>query len=850
MKLFKILSAVLSVTITLSSSAFGSVLGTSFINGYSVPIGQEAYFCHNTFLSDQSGVGLQNENYIIYTPNPGITPVVGYGKTVYGGLDKTLNEGNRLIASGKDIIGGINADYFSFQTGVPMSNLVIGGEVISKDSTAKYGFGVDENGKGFTGESYISATLSRSDGRAMNIECINKYRQPYAMYLLNRRFSDQTHNNTLGFDIIIDAGTDELKIGQTLKGTVTYALCYDGSIAIPEGSLVLTVDVNAPMFNDIADIAVGDEVEITISAPTEPRWEKAIFGMGSTGEYILSGGVVTPGLSAGAHPRTAVGITKDGDIMLYTIDGRQAGYSYGVKLSTLAERMRELGCVEAINLDGGGSTTIVGRLPGDSGLTLLNSPSDGSQRKVSTSIFLQNNLPQTGKIGHLQIYPAETPFVMKGTNFTFSVKGMDTGYHPLDVSGKVAFSVDGNKNSTITKNGVFTANDEGSVFVTATYNGVSTSHEVFCVESPTDLQIKNEKGEAITALKLTRNSKINLSASASYGYHNLAANDSCFDWEVDGNIGAIDQEGNFTASNSIGASGTIKVSAGNTVREIKTYIVPDGNESEELLYSKIEAEISEGILNGAISNEYSVDTQSDKLTITVDGNKITPEYDGHSFNAEISQNAHKIRITATNDLGYTTIWSKTLEDVSVYENPFADTEKNWAKNILSYMYAQKLVSGENTAAGLCYNPQKEMSRSEFAVLICNYLKINPSDYAGISLPYTDLAQIPSWALNQFKALYSLGIIKGRADTVGGTYVDPKTGISRAEAFTVISRLLPKGLKKTSVVAADQGDIPSWAMEGFEILMADGTVAGYEDGTLKPLKKLTKAEAAKLLYSLY
>lgn len=850
MKFKRIFSAFLAVALICSASSSASVLGTSFINGYSIPIASETYFCNNTFLSDQSGVGLQTENYIVYTPNPNVTPVVGYGKTVYGNLTKTLNEGNRLISEGKDIVGGINADYFSFQTGVPMSNLVVGGEVITKDSSAKYGFGVDENGNGFMGESYITATLIRNDNRTMNIECINKYRQPYAMYLLNSKFSDQTHNNTLGFDIIIEPETDELKIGETIKGTVTYALCYNGSIKIPEGALVLTVDVNAPMFNDIADIAVGDEVEIAIDAPTEPRWKTAIFGMGSTGEYILSGGVVTPGLAAGANPRSAIGITSDGNIILYTIDGRQSGYSYGVKLSTLAERMKELGCVEAINLDGGGSTTIVGRLLGDTSLTLLNKPSDGSSRAVSTSIFLQNNLSATGKIGQIQIYPAEASYVLKGSSVTLSAKGVDTGFHPLDISGKVSYSVQSGKESTITSGGVFKARDSGSVSVIASYDGVSATHEVFCVESPTAISVKDSNGNALSTLRVSRNSSLDLSAVASYGYHTLEANDDCFNWSVSGNIGSIDKNGVFTASNTIGSSGVITVSAGDTICEIPTFITVDGGEDEELLYSIIDAEISNGILSGTIENEYSVDTQYSKLKITADGEALSPEYDGYSFSVALPENTEKVRITATNDLEYTSVWSKTQDIGKIYENPFVDTDGNWAKDILSYMYSKGLVSGEMTDKGLCYNPQKEMTRAEFAVLICNYLKIDPASYSSITLPYADLGEIPAWSLNHFKALYSLGILKGRGEGANGIYADPKTGVSRAEAVTIIARLLPNGLKKTEVSGIDIEDIPSWALDGFKILMADKTVSGYEDGSLKPLKKLTKAEAAKLLYSLY
>ena len=242
--------------------------------------------------------------------------------------------------------------------------------------------------------------------------------------------------------------------------------------------------------------------------------------------------------------------------------------------------------------------------------------------------------------------------------------------------------------------------------------------------------------------------------------------------------------------------------------------------------------------------------QKENLKITADGKFLDIQFDGKTFSAVLPENAQKIRITATNDLGYTTVSSFTQNSEIVYENPFIDTTKNWARDILSYMYNQGLVSGENSTSGLIYNPNKEMTRSEFAVLICNFLKLNPDEYSSVDVPYTDLEEIPKWARNQFKALYSMNILKGRDAGDGTSYADPKTGISRAEAFTVLSRLLPSGLKKVEIVGTDKNEIPKWAKDGFMVLMADGTVSGYEDGSLKPLKKLTKAEAAKLLYNLY
>ena len=80
------------------------------------------------------------------------------------------------------------------------------------------------------------------------------------------------------------------------------------------------------------------------------------------------------------HPRTAAGITADGDLLLVVVDGRQ-DVSRGVDLQELALLLRSLGAVEALNLDGGGSSTLV---VGDS---LLNRPTGGTfQREVMSAL--------------------------------------------------------------------------------------------------------------------------------------------------------------------------------------------------------------------------------------------------------------------------------------------------------------------------------------------------------------------------------------------------------------------------------------------------------------------------------
>ena len=87
-----------------------------------------------------------------------------------------------------------------------------------------------------------------------------------------------------------------------------------------------------------------------------------------------------------AHPRTLAGVMADGTMVLAVIDGRQSSHSNGAPLAAAARFMISLGCVDAVNLDGGGSSTMVIR-NGDN-YSVKNSPSDGSPRKIYNSLLV------------------------------------------------------------------------------------------------------------------------------------------------------------------------------------------------------------------------------------------------------------------------------------------------------------------------------------------------------------------------------------------------------------------------------------------------------------------------------
>ncbi len=148
--------------------------------------------------------------------------------------------------------------------------------------------------------------------------------------------------------------------------------------------------------NDIASMYAYDApMPNTLTTPAPPPltadgapWRGIVEAIGGGPNLVSNGSVnVTydeevffeSGVeSALAQPRSAIGYTASGDLIMLVVDGRQAS-SVGVTLPQLANIMIGLGCVEAMNLDGGGSSTLV------ADGTVINSPSDGSERHIPTA---------------------------------------------------------------------------------------------------------------------------------------------------------------------------------------------------------------------------------------------------------------------------------------------------------------------------------------------------------------------------------------------------------------------------------------------------------------------------------
>ena len=200
------------------------------------------------------------------------------------------------------------------------------------------------------------------------------------------------------------------------------------------------------------------------------------------GEPILSGS--TSYMNSRA-PRTCVGITADGKVVLMALDGRQDPYSVGGSMAEIATIMAEAGCVIAVNLDGGGSTTFAAKEEGSDVMTVVNRPSDGYERSVSSSLIVVSTAFVSNEFDHA-IIKSEAEYLTFDTQMQFTAVGVSVSGNSAEIPEDAEWTVTDEYIGEIDENGLFTAWDYGDAEVQLVLDGeVLGSKEVHVVAADT-----------------------------------------------------------------------------------------------------------------------------------------------------------------------------------------------------------------------------------------------------------------------------------------------------------------------------------------------------------------------------
>ncbi|MEG1746921.1 MAG: phosphodiester glycosidase family protein [Oscillospiraceae bacterium] len=606
---------------------------------------------------------LRTERYLSYTPSSSVRPVVVYGNTVLQKGTLTKMAKDLETATGQRVVGGTNGDFFSLATGDPIGLLVTDG-IVRSSSSYNFAAGFRSDGTAFVGQPQLVISGSVA-GKNFGIVDMNKTRDADGYYLYTNDFGKTTRHTRAGVDVIlrplttnIEAATAESAaekrlfdtalaayekhqadlaagvvvpdpaippveppvfnptvvmptetlplnlqpiIGKGVTYVVEQVLHSTKAIDIPQGRVVITVSggCDAATIAKLSALVPGDVMKLNFST-ADPRWNEAVSAIGGVAQIVTDGKVSTT-LSDGQAPRTALGVKADGSTVLYTIDGRQKGYSVGATTTQVAERLVELGCVSALSLDGGGSTMFGTTGAVEQSFALKNKPSDGSQRAVTNALFFVSNLAPTGLPGSLALVP-EGGLLLSGATLPLKAVTIDTSHFPMGDASDVSFTAAGS--GAITGNLLTAGTTPGNVTVTAGGSGVSGSATYNVISTPTAISVKDEaSGQVITTLNANPQGTTNLSATALYYNLPLIGGDKCFTWSVTPGLGTITPDGLFTAGDQ-GGSGTISVSAGGKTVSIAVTIA-----SHILTLESFEGSL------GQITN-------SDTAQVTLDGKTV------------------------------------------------------------------------------------------------------------------------------------------------------------------------------------------------------------------------------------
>lgn len=202
-----------------------------------------------------------------------------------------------------------------------------------------------------------------------------------------------------GFDIAVNGDFFAHLSGKDAEGAAALKEFKGGTPATVSGPAVSDGHQWAQSATTRPTLVVSKEGRVAICDTRElpPDTEEAIAGS----HMLVKDGknVATPkgSLSTTRHPRTAVGVRDHGkQLVLLVVDGRKKGVSAGMTFQELADEMVKLGCDDAINLDGGGSSCLVLRNPKTGELEVKNTPSDGRPRPVANALGITLNKAAPG----------------------------------------------------------------------------------------------------------------------------------------------------------------------------------------------------------------------------------------------------------------------------------------------------------------------------------------------------------------------------------------------------------------------------------------------------------------------
>lgn len=656
-------------------------------------------------------------------------------------------------------------------------------------------------------------------------------------------------------------------IGQS-QNVVVAQILSDGiqeeSLAIPENAYLLAGDNNT-FAASVNKFAVGDTAVIDISA--NERFVGIQEAIGTSHIIVKDGKAVEENSLYHymyANPRTAVGITEDGKLILFAVDGRQSGFSSGMKISELADEMIRLGCVVAANLDGGGSTTVKALLPNYPNFALVNSPSEKSERKISNAILFTNKLksdsvPVFSYLGNTEIVMSNSFLPLSQPIYT------DRNFYPVivdpenDVQSEFTYTVD---NGYIEEGIFYPDGYVGEVYVISN-NGLYSNKAKRIISTDTVDEIYVESSQT----DVYASQALNLNATAKKHSLDVVCTNESFEWSVDEEFGFVLEDGTFIALKE-GENIEISATIGDVSRSVFVNIHPhpfidiDAHWAFDAICKLYEQQIVEGedseygpvfypertysrnefcVMLARVLNLTAIEKEPEDKPLETDEtyNQLTANQGIEQPSEMIDENdqAHEDDdlLEEFDDVDFEVVDDKTdSKDIDV------DVD------LLEVSNVEQVVENQENAED---TPIQE-EQTESQIIETENIEVL-DDSVVESSPFADAESIPDWAYQSVIKLYENAYLDSFCEFSedGKLILDGSFAVTRKQVISVIGRICNTAPEDYVLLANDiTQDDPEY--EYIKNACAAGIFEGYEDGSLKLSDNLKRSEGAAVFVRLF
>lgn len=327
----------------------------------------------------------------------------------------------------------LNGDFFNMLLeGAPIGPSIINGQLASSPADIQdiFSLGITADNTASIEAMAYNGKLTATDGVSFPIDGLNKtyyWHDPSGaeshtnlIQMYNDMWASSSRGHATNSEILVNA--------QGVVEQISYGKTFPFSV--PDGKTILQVNGKAETFIK-QHCPIGSKVTIHSQVIPDKKWK---FLVGGHALVVDQGHMVpyTKDLNAlaGIRARTAAGVSADGKTLWFVCAEGRTNRSAGAQLSTLGYFMQYLGAYRAVNLDGGGSTTMVLKHYGENTLSTVIAPEgNGWLRPVVNGIGIYNSAP----LGEISSFETSGPTSMVvGETVKFGVgKAVDEYFHPI-----------------------------------------------------------------------------------------------------------------------------------------------------------------------------------------------------------------------------------------------------------------------------------------------------------------------------------------------------------------------------------------------------------------------------------